>query len=60
MSIFREKDHAERRNAALEAKKAMLAKFRSTPDPDDPAVQARLAERRAITEARAARAVERE
>ena len=41
MAIYREKDIFERRNAANEAKKALLARFNSRPAEDDPAVLAR-------------------
>ena len=60
MAIYREKDVFERRNAANEAKKALLAKFNSRPSDDDPAVLARQAERKAILEARAIREAEKE
>ncbi|MET0941511.1 MAG: DUF6481 family protein [Mesorhizobium sp.] len=60
MAIYREKDVFERRNAASEAKKALLAKFNSRPSDDDPAVLARKAERKAILEARAIREAEKE
>lgn len=50
---------AERRDAALEAKKRLLLKFKAAPKPDDPEVQARLAERQALAEARDARKAER-
>ncbi len=60
MAIYREKDVFERRNAANEAKKALLAKFQARPADDDPAVLARQAERKAILEARAVRDAEKE
>ncbi len=60
MAIYREKDVFERRNAANEAKKALLARFNSRPPEDDPAVLARKAERQAILEARAIREAEKE
>ncbi|MDH6230936.1 vacuolar-type H+-ATPase subunit I/STV1 [Mesorhizobium soli] len=58
MAIYREKDFTERRNAATEAKKALLERFKARPDEDDPEVQARKAERQAILEARAIREAE--
>jgi len=58
LAIYREKDIFERRNAANEAKKALLERFKSKPAADDPAVQARQAERKAILEARAIREAE--
>lgn len=58
MAIYREKDIFERRNAANEAKKALLERFKAKPADDDPAVQARKAERQAILEARAIREAE--
>jgi hypothetical protein len=51
---------AERRTAAAEAKKQLLAKFATAPKPTDPEMQAKLAERAAIAEAREARRAERE
>jgi hypothetical protein len=60
LAIYREKDVFERRNAANEAKKALLARFKSRPAEDDPEVLARKAERRAILEARAIREAEKE
>ena len=58
MAIYREKDIFERRNAANEAKKARLERFKAKPAADDPAVLARQAERKAILEARAVREAE--
>jgi len=60
LAIYREKDVFERRNAANEAKKALLARFNSRPAEDDPEVLARKAERQAILEARAIREAEKE
>jgi hypothetical protein len=45
----------ERRADAAAAKQAMLQKLKERPGPDDPAVIARAAERKAIAEARDAR-----
>jgi hypothetical protein len=53
-------DFLERRNAAQEARKALLDKFRAAPGPDDPEFAKRQAERQAIHEARLARTAERE
>ncbi|WP_274630446.1 DUF6481 family protein [Arvimicrobium flavum] len=58
MAIYREKDFAERRGSANEAKRALLDKFKARPAADDPAVIARQAERKAILEARAIREAE--
>ncbi len=58
MAIYREKDIFERRNAANEAKKALLERFKARPAEDDPAVLARKAERQAVLEARAIREAE--
>ena len=58
--IYRDKSFAERRTAAIEAKKALLEKFKAKPAPDDPAVLAKQAERKAILEAREKRAAEKE
>jgi hypothetical protein len=60
LAVYREKDVFERRNAANEAKKALLARFNSRPAEDDPAVVARKAERQAILEAREKRNIEKE
>lgn len=58
MAIYREKDFHERRNAANEAKRALLDRFKARPAEDDPEVLARKAERQAILEARAIREAE--
>jgi len=58
--MYREKDFHERQNAANEAKKALLEKFKSRPAADDPKVLAKQAERKAILEARAIREAEKE
>lgn len=50
----------DRASASAAAKQAMLAKFNARPSADDPAVQQRAAERRAIAEARAAREAEKQ
>ena len=55
MAIYKEKGFADRRQAANEAKKALLEKFKSKPSLDDPEVAARMAERKAKAEARAQR-----
>lgn len=49
------KSMIERRTDAAEAKKAILRKLQAMPGPDDPAVAARRAERKAIIVAREAR-----
>lgn len=58
LAIYREKDIFERRNAANEAKKALLERFKARPAADDPKVLARQAERQAILEARSIREAE--
>lgn len=60
MALYKEKDIFERRNAANDAKKALLERFKAKPAEDDPQVQARKAERQAIIEAREKRALEKE
>ncbi len=60
MAIYREKDIFERRNAANEARKALLERFKAKPAADDPAVLAKQAERKAILEARAIREAEKQ
>ena len=52
-------DFNERAKTAADARKAALEKFRARPGPDDPAILAQAAERKAIAEAREIRAVER-
>jgi len=59
LSIYREKTFAERRDAANDAKQALLKKYQSRPAADSPEVVARQAERKAILEARALREAER-
>ena len=51
---------ADRRKAAAEAKKLLLKKFEAAPKPDDPEMQAKLAERKANADAREARRAERD
>ena len=53
LSNYRDPEFHERQNAAAEARKAMLEKFRTKPGPDDPEFQKRQAERAAIEAARA-------
>jgi hypothetical protein len=50
----------DRRSTAEKARQAALERFRRLPRPDDPAVQARLQEQKAVAEAREARRAERE
>jgi hypothetical protein len=60
MAGFKHDDLTERRSAAQTAKQALLEKFRAqAAKSDDPAVQARDAERKALAEARDARLAER-
>jgi hypothetical protein len=58
LPIYREKTFAERRDAANDAKRALLERFKARPAPDDPEVLARQAERKAILEAREKREAE--
>jgi hypothetical protein len=58
LKISNEKDFEERRNASLDAKKAMLEKFR-TATRDTAAAQVRAAERRAVADNRHVRVTER-
>lgn len=51
MSGFSDK-FTDRQRAANDARKAMLERFKAQPGPDDPAVQARAAERARIAEQR--------
>ena len=60
MPVFKGESFQDRQSAVVAAKKQLLEKFKARPGPDDPAVQAREAERRAVAEARAGRAAERE
>ena len=59
MSAKKDKDFTDRLSTANSAKKALLEKFRAQPRPDDPAVIARDAERKAVAIAREQRAIER-
>jgi hypothetical protein len=58
--MLKENKFSERAQASAEAKRALLAKFQARPTQDDPDVQKRIAERRAIAEARAIRQAEKE
>lgn len=57
MRSYKPDSLTDRRSDSQAAKQAMLRKFRAQPGPDDPAVIARAAERKAILEARAVRAI---
>ena len=59
MKVSHGNDFEERRSASLDAKKAMVEKFRFAATRDTAAAQVRAAERRAIAENRLARAAER-
>ena len=59
MSGYKEGKFSDRAATAAAAKKALIEKFKAKPAPDDPAVLARQAERKAIAEARDIRAAER-
>ncbi|MFD1355298.1 DUF6481 family protein, partial [Methylorubrum suomiense] len=60
MSFTKQNSFDDRRQTAASAREAMLARFRARPTQDDPVVQARQAERRAIAAAREERIQERE
>ena len=55
MAAFKGVDFNERQSAAVNAKKALLEKFKAKAGPGDPEFDARQAERRAMAEARDAR-----
>jgi hypothetical protein len=57
---FKQPDHKDRKQAAVEARKAALEKFRSKPGPGDPEFEAREQERRAIIAAREQRQTEKD
>ena len=59
LPAFKHADFNDRASAAAKAKQALIEKFRSRPGPDDPSVQAKLAERLAVVEAREKREQER-
>jgi Family of unknown function (DUF6481) len=58
LAIYKDQTFAERRDAAIAAKRALLDKFKQKPSADDPAVLAKQEERKAILEARAVREAE--
>lgn len=60
MAFLRGKDFNDRREDAESARKAMLERFKARTPIDDPELQAKLAERAAIAEARDQRRMERE
>ncbi len=60
MNLQKEKSFVEQRNAAQEARERMLARFKSRPKADDPAMIAARAEREALAKARETRIAERE
>ena len=59
MSAFKGAGFNDRRDAAANAKKALLEKFKSRPAADDPDLLRKQAEMKAIAEAREVRAAER-
>ena len=59
MPAFKHADFNERATSAAKAKQSLIEKFRARPGPDDPAVQAKIAERLAVAEAREKRDQER-
>jgi hypothetical protein len=56
---YRKNTFSDRASESAKAKTALLEKFRSKPDPNDPEVQARVAEQIALAEARKIRTEER-
>lgn len=60
MQGMKRDDFNARRKAAEDARNATLKRFRAQPGPDDPVVQQRLADQRAVAEAREKRRAERE
>lgn len=60
MAAYKGSNFNDRRDAAQEAKQALVARFQSRPNPDDPAVLAKQAELRAVAEARELRNAERQ
>jgi len=60
VSFTKQNSFDDRRQDSAASREAMLARFRARPSNDDPAVQARQAERRAIAVARDERVKERE
>lgn len=58
-TIFKGNKFGERQSTSADAKRAVLAKFQQRPSADDPEVQARAVERKAIADARDARLAER-
>ena len=59
MAGFKDNNFNDRMTTAANAKKAVIEKFRKMPGPDDPAVQQRQAEMKALADARDLRAAER-
>jgi hypothetical protein len=59
LPAFKHADFSDRASSAAKAKQALIEKFRARPGPDDPAVQAKVAERLAVAAARDIREAER-
>jgi hypothetical protein len=59
MAGYNPNNFNDRAAAAAKAKQALIERFKAMPGPDDPAVQAAAAERKAIAEARDKRNAER-
>ena len=59
MNGYRKNTFSDRASESAKAKSALLERFRAKPDPDDPAVQARVAEQIALADARKIRTEER-
>ncbi len=55
-----DRSFADRQENSVNAKKALLERFKARPGPDDPVMLQRRAERNAIAEARAVREIEKE
>ncbi len=59
MAGFKDNNFNDRMTTAAKAREAVIEKFRQKPGLDDPAVQQRMAEQKAIAEARDVRAAQR-
>jgi hypothetical protein len=59
LPAFKHADFSDRASSAAKAKQALIEKFRARPGPEDPAVQAKIAERLAVAAARELREQER-
>lgn len=59
LARFKDNNFTDRLSAQAKAKQALLDKFKTRPAPDSPEMQAKLAERKAVAEAREQREAER-